>query len=318
MVDDERSGRFSVKRTLCIVAGFVVASVASLAGAWATADTVVERDVAAEELAKDRNGGVPAAVVQRRERVLAELAKQPSEEWAGEYYEGDGLGENVTLYVAPASGVAATWFGCMGLYGANEGELERTEDRKLSFKFNRPNDESRFGMFPASVRMVKWGQRRYLIPDDRLIDFVNAINHGMEPSSIGYSMFLLAREDRGKAISGLPDLPDAMLAQIRSTPLLVRVSSVEEGTEHSAIGGPVCSFLLRLEAPAPSELAVGLELSTTAEDVYETARIVERSGRQVTAKMTYYDACAEVKNKPKRGWVLTTGAYAGESHDAVR
>jgi len=317
-MDSERTERFSVKRTLCIAAGFVVAGVAPLVGAWATAnDRVVESSAAAEKLIEAKNGGVPAAVVRRRESVLAELAKKPSEEWAGEYYEGDGLGENMSLYVAPASGVAATWFGCMGLYGANEGELERTEDRKLSFKFNRPNDESRFGMFPSSVRFVKWGQRRYLLPDDRLIDFVNAINHGLEPSNDPYGMFLLAREDRGKAISGLPDLPDAMLAQIRSTPLLVRVSSVEEQTKRSATGGAACSFILRFEAPAPSMLAIGLELSATAGSVYETASIVETSDHQVAAKMTYYDACAEVKNKPKVGWMLTTGAYAGEPRDRV-
>src|SRR4051812_843941 len=39
-----------------------------------------------------------------------------AKEWAGEYCCGDGLGMNVTIAIAPKTGVVYTWYGCLGLY----------------------------------------------------------------------------------------------------------------------------------------------------------------------------------------------------------
>jgi hypothetical protein len=36
-----------------------------------------------------------------RKKVQAEIETLRTHEWAGEYYEGDGLGENVSLVLAP-------------------------------------------------------------------------------------------------------------------------------------------------------------------------------------------------------------------------
>lgn len=273
----------------------------------ALAPTVEPDPMTADTLLEAHNGGVPAAVVRRRDQVLAELAEQPSEPWAGEYYEGDGLGENTTLVLAPRSGVAATWFGCMGLYGANEGDIERVDDRTLAFHFNRPNESGRFGMFPATVRIVRWGERRYLIPTERFIDFVNAINRGMEPGRDHYSGFLHYRGDEGKAVTGLPDLPEAMLAQIRAKPLVVTVSSVKREGQYEAIGGPMCPFELTFDVPAGEVLAPGLEFAAIAGDLYESADVVEVRGLKAIAKMRFFDACDEVTTAPTVGLKLTTG-----------
>lgn len=320
-MDEHWTRSFSIKRTLGVAAGFVLlASVAMGVGVWASAAPPMPPNAARfDQRLDDENRGVPAAVVRRRDQVLAELATKPADEWASEYYEGDGLGTNTTLYLGSQSGVAATWFGCLGLYGSNEGSVERTSDKTLEFHFSAPNDERAFGSFPATVKTVRWGQRRYLIPESRQIDLVNAINRGMEPRSDRHGLFLLARDDRDRPVSQLPDLPDGMLALIRRTPLLIRVTSVDAGTEDRRLPDfAVCTFKMRMAVPDGAGLVPGLEFEATKAGIYETATIVEASGRAAVARMESYHACAKVETKPDVGWEFTSGAYKHRENPASR
>lgn len=134
-MDDQRARRFNMERTLRMANGLaVLGAVAMGVGVWAsTAPPIPLTATQIDKRLEDENRGVPAAVVRRRAKILAELATKPADEWAAEYYEGDGLGENTSLYLGAQSGVAATWFGCMGLYGSNEGDVERTSDKTLVF-----------------------------------------------------------------------------------------------------------------------------------------------------------------------------------------
>jgi hypothetical protein len=84
MMDNDWSERFSVKRALRIAAGFVVASVASLAGAWATvADTVVESGAVAEKLSRPlravspRHGSVAWGSMVRTKESSSALTLSP-------------------------------------------------------------------------------------------------------------------------------------------------------------------------------------------------------------------------------------------------
>lgn len=277
-----------------------------------TAPDPVDGGAMADRVLEAKNEGVAASVVRRRERILAELAERPGDPWAAEYYEGDGLGENMSLYVGAKSGVAATWFGCMGLYGANEGEIAHIDVRTLGFRFSLPNKDSRFGMFPDSVRLVRWGERRYLIPEARAIDFVNAINRNMEPRHEPHGLFLLAEGDEKKRASGAPDLTADLLSQIRSKALVVRASAVERGEEHEALGGPVCQFRLRFALPPGERVLKGLEFSADERDVYDTAIVLGTEGNEVSAQMVFSEKCADVPAKPAVGWVFSTGSFAGQ------
>jgi hypothetical protein len=46
--------------------------------------------------------------------------------FAGNYYNGDGLGVNISLTLAPDGSYAATWHGCLGLYGEGSGNWRIT------------------------------------------------------------------------------------------------------------------------------------------------------------------------------------------------
>ncbi len=301
-----RSLRGAGVLSVLLVAGLIASRAAT------TAPEQIDAGQMADRVLEAKNDGVPANVVRRRGRILAELAKPQDDPWVGTYYEGDGLGENVSLIVGSKSGVAATWFGCMGLYGANEGDVEHIDARTLGFHFKLPNKDSKFGMFPSSVKLVSWDKRRYLVPEARTIDFVNAINRGLEPRHEPHGLFLLADGDDAKPATGLPTLPAEMLAQIRAKPLVVRVRAVEQLAEYDAVGGPVCPFRLHFSLPAGEHVLPGLEFSVEQGDVYETATVEETKDREVLAKMTLWDRCEDLQHKPAVGWVLSSGSVAGE------
>ncbi|MBP6749877.1 MAG: hypothetical protein KA144_09585 [Xanthomonadaceae bacterium] len=254
-----------------------------------------------------------AAIEGQRSAIRQEIAGLRAHRWAGDYYEGDGLGANIAFTLAPQQGFAATWRGCLGLYGANRGRVVE-ENGMLRLRYDRPN-VSGFGGFPEALRPVAWGERRYLIPEARMMAFVNAIHHGYEPRKQIHGMFLLASEDEKRPVVGLPDLPLRYRAMIRREPLELRVVSaaLDKKTKESnpALG---CNYRYRLtlDRGARDGLAPDLELKTSApQNVSETARILTVGERTATATLTVlFNDCGRPKIAPNANWRLTTGAYA--------
>ncbi|GJM18958.1 MAG: hypothetical protein DHS20C14_11710 [Phycisphaeraceae bacterium] len=139
----------------------------------------------------------------RRARIEEELAhpvwasRLPADhwahEWAGTYYVGDGLGMNVSLNLSPSEGIVYTWYGCLGLYDGNEGEVTGTfdtdadgEPEGLTVRWEHRRASYRPGRGYDSRRLffVRWGPedaeitRRYLVPEAQMDDFVNDFNVG--------------------------------------------------------------------------------------------------------------------------------------------
>lgn len=104
--------------------------------------------LSAEEQVRARaREAIDLEVDHRVEIIRAELATLDSKHpWAGRYYGGDGLGEIVNLYLAPVSGCAATWNGCLGRYGSNLGSVAEREGRlHIAFEYpNQPGESSNF------------------------------------------------------------------------------------------------------------------------------------------------------------------------------
>src|SRR5690242_13014799 len=80
-----------------------------------------------------------ATVEARRKRINHEVKNLKDHPWAGNYYEGDGLGVNVNLSLAPKSGFSFTWYGCLGLYDLNYGPAVES-DGKINLIFTFRND----------------------------------------------------------------------------------------------------------------------------------------------------------------------------------
>lgn len=248
----------------------------------------------------------------RRTEIRKELAGLGPHPWAGEYYEGDGLGANIALSLAPHAGMAATWNGCMGLYGANRGRVE-ARDGMLRFVYDTPNTPG-FGGFPDAVHPVRWGARRYLIPDAKMIAFVNAVHRGFEPRHDVHGMFLLADGDEKKPASGLPTLPPQFLALLRRQPLEAQVRSVDHlESKRDSMPSLGCNHVYRLtlDRGANDRLAPGMALvGVGAARSGITATVLAVAPDSATVKVVgMFEPCNKPKTVPVVGWRFSTGAY---------
>lgn len=141
----------------------------------------------------------------RWEVVRSELDATQEDEWAGDYAASDNFTTDTYFAWAPASGFIVLREGCYPLptdvnYGSAamvDGVLKLSP--VLSMK-RRSSNGIALEFFP-----VKWGERHYLIPTDRVIEFCHAINSKAYEDLASY---LLKQSDVKKAIKGRPDVPD--------------------------------------------------------------------------------------------------------------
>ena len=172
---------------------------------------------------------VMSELKRREDSFEAEMATGAVPDWAGQYYDGDGLGRNIVVRLSPQGGFIYTWSGCLGLYDLNYGPVEYRGSRLL-MTFELPNDAGKFGG-PSSLLHVRWGERNYLLADEDLKPFVNAVNSGREPQKFCIprcGSFLLREGDDQKPVSGLPDLPAEYRRLLLDHPIVGRVVSVLE------------------------------------------------------------------------------------------
>jgi hypothetical protein len=213
-------------RKLAIRAASILLSAALVWFLYLNLPTQATRVLAFRDWGKFSKKSEAASEAQRKliEQELKSLHEHP---WAGHYYYGDGLGVNVRLDLAPRSGFVFTWHGCLGLYDLNYGKVEETGGRvKLVFRF--PNDQKGFQGIASELIPVFWGERHYLIPPDRVVDFTNAINAGFEPRSGLHGRFLLNGGDELKPVRGKPNIPSQYSAYLLEHPIEAEISSVKE------------------------------------------------------------------------------------------
>jgi len=161
----------------------------------------------------------------QKKQIRQELEALKAHPWAGQYYYGDGLGVNVDLSLAPKSGFAFTWNGCLGLYDLNYGDVVEAGG-KIRFVFKLPNEHKGFEGIASDFLPVIWGDRHYLIATDEVVKFANAINAGFEPRETEWGEFLLRRGDATKPASGYPNLPSEYSEYLLKHPIDAEVSSI--------------------------------------------------------------------------------------------
>lgn len=66
--------------------------------------------------------------------------------------------------------------------------------------------------YSTGLRIVRWGPRIYLIPDEQAQDFCLAVSQGWEPRTHARGSFFLLNADEEtekKKVAGLPDVPES-------------------------------------------------------------------------------------------------------------
>lgn len=263
----------------------------------------------------------PALIEIRVGAINQELASlKGKHDWAGEYYFGDGLGANLKLHIAPQTGFAVTWHGCMGLYGANEGQVKLEPDGVLALDFRWKNLIGGFGQFPRRVLPVRWGERHYLVDADRIIEFINSIHQGMEPRGNTLGMHFLRKGDEELAVTGFPTLPPVWLGQLRTEARVYVVEAVEPVTVPGKNGSPCVQQARLLLAPAPplsavsAELMPGLELepAEAADGIRDIEVTSSERGVIQASWQRIFNDCTYDDRPPAVGMRMSTGAYRPE------
>ena len=212
----------------------------------------------------------------KRQAVLAEIKMLGDHEWAGEYDEGDGLGENVSVVIAPGSGYEFEWHGCLGVYDRNYGSVEWTGGRiHLSFAFE--NQKNGFRGIASEFIPVLWGSRRYLIPTDDFAGFCNSINEGQEPRDGSHGSYLLRRGDENKPVVGFPKVPAEYEQYLLTKPIVAAIVAVGSSTTRpSIVDWKFKDTPVTINAGAKQGLRVNMELVVTKPgDTVESVRVTK-------------------------------------------
>lgn len=206
----------------CLLSVLIV--IVSVCGTWICLSLRAESDKNSyDEKRSEKN---QAIVKERMEKIEKEIETLENHPWAGSYYEGDGLGVNRRLLIAPESGFAFTWHGCLGLYDQNYGKAIWEKDRvKLSFTFE--NLEEGFQGLENEFIPVRWDERHYLIPPKKMIDFCNHVNSGWYRTGV-WGQFLLRDGDEKKKCIEKPDVPEKYRPYLLDQPIEAMVIEVGE------------------------------------------------------------------------------------------
>lgn len=215
------------------------------------------------------------------ESELAVTSRRPA--WAGRYYSGDGLGENVSLHLAPRTGCAVVWEGCLGLYGQNEGEVV-AEGPYVRLVLEQPNEPGEFGAFWDDLVFVPWGERSYLIPRPMLVAFAEDVREGLEPRDDMHGDYPLRLGDEALPVSGRPLLPPALAAVWDAPPIRPRVVEIVSHTPPQDSHGYGRS-VVRLDTGSAAGLYLGMKL--------ELADGEDSAWRATVAELSEHEALAE-------------------------
>lgn len=237
--------------------------------------------------------------------IRTEALTKDQPDWAGEYYFGDGLGVNVDLALAPRNGFTFTWNGCLGLYDLNYGDIS-VANETITLNFTFPNQREGFQGIEPTLVPIRWGQRHYLIPVNKMLDFANAINSGTEPSDLwgGRSgSFLLKNGDEKNPVEGRPNMPAEYLAYLLEKPVEATITSV--GDSHVTESWRYTA--VTLNAGTVDGLKKGMEMHVFSPSrTYATATIIGVAEHVADAMLEQFHTSDDPSAPPAPSWKLST------------
>ncbi len=137
---------------------------------------------------------------------------------AGDYHQ---IGWSLT--VTPDGRYSFVHSACVGIAEKDHGYARFVDGRLRPFP-TLPRLQPRQGgdtwltRLPTGLVPVRWGDRRYLIPEEAAAEFCGAIGRGREPRTGYRGLFFLNTLDPEKPVDGLPDVPDRWKSMLPERP----------------------------------------------------------------------------------------------------
>ena len=130
------------------------------------------------------NGPIAQAQMEEISAELAALDRAAladddwAKHWAGVYGTRDAMTSNPTISIAPKSGIAYTSYGCLGMDGADWGEIVETFPGGIRVKLARTQDEKPHDYLRSTLYFVRWGNHQFLVPQRQMTRLVANYNAG--------------------------------------------------------------------------------------------------------------------------------------------
>jgi len=247
----------------------------------------------------------------REAQIRAELQAIPLHPWAGQYYHGDGLGMNISVALAPESGIVYTWRGCLGLYEFDHGTVVETGKNRLRVQFQNKRAPGLFSGTSPELVVVPWGDRRYLIPAEKMMDFVCAVNLGREPRSTAGGWFLLRGDDNTKKVRGKPKLAKKFARFILQRPVEAKITAVEKPVIEEGASGSTRQVMVKVTIDRGKSHGIfpGMELALVVEPPLFSlvgGRVVAVRDKTAIVALTVLLSTQEEAFEPRVGWRLST------------
>jgi hypothetical protein len=153
------------------------------------------------------------------------------------YVLSDGFDLRASLSFEANGRYEFHWDGCLGSIAQSSGRYA-VNGAAVSLAPDPGSFRRDPRVFANVMRRVGWASREYLIPEERMLAFANAINAGREPRSTGFGLFYLRDGDETKLVEGMPDLGPKWNAYLLPEPLagtVVRVEQRETSTQRPIV-----------------------------------------------------------------------------------
>lgn len=230
----------------------------------------------------------------QKRKLRAEIREAgPGHPWAGEYYEGDGLGMNLYLMLSPKGSYYFSRSGCTGSGPSEEGKIRQTGS-VLRF------EGAKSYWLEQEFHVVNWGERAYLLKKDEIVSFANYVNRGWEPRYGAHGVFLMRHGPGFPLASGRPKLPkeyEKLLLDRVVDASVVAVGAVKS-TSTESWKPEQRTTVVELDAGSQDGLSPGLELPLRG-GADGNATIVAVQERTSTAELTS-------TTTPRIGWRVST------------
>lgn len=249
-----------------------------------------------------------AALVRGRwERIEAETSGAARDEWSGVYRSFDGPTVSTYFAWSPATGFTVWWENCSRPLQSrvNYGGAQLTNG-SLRLAPQLPATYPRAYPIASDYVPVRWGEQRFLIPSNRLINFSYAVN---STSNRQIDSFLINLADYQKPRNGLPDIPPGYRRYLRMRPLAATITGLRETDERWY--PRIILNIGRAEGVVP-QMNFYVSRPRNIYMLLEVTDVQEHSAEAFVIRATFKDG-REAEVVPQVGWRLTSRAPADDA-----
>ena len=248
--------------------------------------------------------------------TLQKLAKLPEHEWAGRYSTGPGL-SGLTLVLAPTAGFTFHHWSDIGDHDLNHGKIKEVLPDRLVLEcvIDPKLNDSR--MFSDQLLRVPWGKRRYLVPEQGMLEFCNSFNSG--GLQYGREPFVLARDgDEKLPVEGMPVVPEQFRKFLLAEPIagtLREVFPIERGEMPKGMNMEWIKARAAMEPGAKAGVQKGMMFCLVEPSGFKRAEVIAVRDDDCTVEFKDFVMAGEAGIDPKPGWKLSTQSWVSRLKD---